>query len=292
VIKIAIIDGNSLHTTAFFSSPAVADDTRPCNAVRGVYRMLAAVLEWDPTHIVCVWDAHDTPKDFCGIEVFSRGRGTRAHRRAVYEYYKDDRSALPDSLLEQIPETMKLFKVMGIKSVYQKDTEGDDIISEITCNAVAADADVVIYTGDKDMFALCQYPKVKVHYIRNHINYDVDSVVDVFRVSAEQIPLFKGLAGDASDNIPGVYGIGKKGAADIINLLGDYEGIIKEANDLTHLLPAKIHERLVSGYDDFVMSYELASFIPVAVPAVDTWLREQVVYSELKECISKYNLDG
>lgn len=296
--KLAIIDSNSLLTTAYYAvAPLHAPDGTPTNGVKGFLNVLGTILADDPTHVVAVFDGRESFDVLnTTIRLPSTDSGTRRLRKDIYPAYKDGRPPMPDDLERQYPIVIELLYRMGIPCVWQHQTEGDDIIAEIAYlanNGYGGNEKmpVTVYTYDKDMLALCVYENVKIHIMKHHIDYDINNVNEVFNVDAEQITLYKALCGDPSDNIPGVYGVGKVAATTILSVCPTYSEIIEESRGSTHRLPDRLHNKLHNSADLFVLSYVLASFFPVSVPPNTSWERGEVDYKKYKGFINKYAIN-
>lgn len=218
---IAVIDGNSLMHRAYHAVPPTmnAPDGTPTNAVFGFLSMLMKFIDdANPDAIVCAFDV-DKPK----------------FRLEVMEQYKAQRPHMDDELRAQFPLMDEILESMNIPVVKVPGWEGDDILGTISARGEALGYQVLLVTGDKDA---CQLASDKTHIVTTKkgisdvVIYDPAGVQEKYGVTPEQIPDYLGLMGDSSDNIPGVPGVGAKGAAKLLQEFGSMEGIYENLDKL------------------------------------------------------------
>ncbi len=209
--ELFLIDGNSLVYRAFFALPETIATSKgfPTNAIFGFASMLVKILtEYGPKPTLVVWDA--------GM----------SGREQVSEDYKAGRRERPDLLSEQWPHMHPLVDAFGYTNVKVQGYEADDVIATLAGRAREKGIEVMVVTGDRDMFQLIE-DGVKVMATSRGITetkiYDEQAVIDRYGIGPELIPDFYGLKGDTSDNIPGVPGIGDKTASDLLQKFGSLE---------------------------------------------------------------------
>ncbi len=241
--KFLVIDGNSLAHRAFHAIPQLStSDGTITNAVYGFTNMLFKVLQkLEPNYAAVAFD-----------------KGKVTFRHASYADYKATRKATPPELRPQFPLLKEVLRHMRICTLELENYEADDIIGTITSVAEAGDIDSVVLTGDRDALQLVS-PRVRVLLTKKGITemeeYDEGRVWDRFGVSPAQIIDIKGLMGDASDNIPGVPGIGEKTALKLIQEHGTLEDVIADIEKL----PPRWRNKLMENKDLALLSKRLAT---------------------------------
>jgi len=255
-----LIDGNSLVYRAFFALPDTIATSKgePTNAIFGFASMLVKILtEYGTQPTLVVWDA--------GM----------SNREEVYESYKEGRRERPDLLAEQWPHLHPLVEAFGYQNVRVEGFEADDVIATVARQAAEQGIEVMVVTGDRDMFQLIE-PGVKVMATSRGITetkiYDREAVIDRYGIPPESIPDFYGLKGDSSDNIPGVPGIGDKTASSLLQAYGDLEGVLSHIEEISG---AKRKENLANHAEDARVSKQLA-----------TAIRDVPLDIDLDECVA------
>ena len=284
--KMIIIDGNSLLFRAFFATfnPNVplmrAKDGTPTNAIFAFSNMLSKIIS-----------------GFKGDEnllvVFDTGKKTFRH--SELDTYKANRKPVNPELIEQMPIARELLKAMGIFTYELEGFEGDDIAGSAAKLAGKNGYDVTIYTSDKDFLQLID-KKIHINMIKRGLSdvklMDEEELYKEYELLPSQIPDFKGLMGDPSDNLKGIPGVGPKTAVKLIKEYGSLENIIENVDKLggkvanaikeneesgrlcKHLamiktdieLPFSLDETLYSGYhvnelSDFCRKYDLKTLL-------------------------------
>lgn len=225
---LVLLDGNALIHRAYHALPPLTDKAgQPVNAVYGFAMTLLAVLEkFHPEYIAASFDLHGP-----------------TFRDELYGDYKATRTKAPDDLYEQIPRVKDVVRAFNIPIYEKEGYEADDCVGTIARQAEAEGVETIIVTGDNDALQLVT-PLTKVFSIRKGIKdlvlYDEAAVKAKYGFGPEGIPEYKGLAGDASDNIPGVKGIGAKTATDLIAAHGTLEGIYGALDALKPAVKAKL----------------------------------------------------
>ncbi|WKA56171.1 DNA polymerase I [Planococcus shixiaomingii] len=241
--KILLLDGNSLAYRAFFALPLLTNESGVhTNAVYGFTMMLQKILEEEqPTHMVVAFDA-----------------GKTTFRHATFKEYKGGRQKTPPELSEQFPYLRKLIEAYQIKSYELPNYEADDIIGTLSLEAEKAGDEVIVISGDKDLTQLAS-PSTTVYITRKGITdiekYTVDHIREKYGLSPEQIIDMKGLMGDASDNIPGVPGVGEKTALKLLAAHGTVEGVYAAIEEQK----GKMKEKLVENEELAYISKKLAT---------------------------------
>jgi DNA polymerase-1 len=259
--ELFLIDGNSLVYRAFFALPETISTSKgfPTNAIFGFASMLVKILtEYGPKPTLVVWDA--------GM----------SGREEEYEEYKAGRRERPDLLSEQWPHILPLVEAFGYTNVRVEGFEADDVIASISRMAREQGVEVMVVTGDRDLFQLIE-DGVKVMATSRGITetkiYDREAVIDRYGIPPELIPDFVGLKGDTSDNIPGVPGIGEKTASQLLKEYGDLETVLGSIDKISG---AKRKENLTNHAEDARVSKKLA-----------TAIREIDVEIDLDDCIAR-----
>src|SRR6185436_14524272 len=182
-------------------------------------------------------------------------------REEVSTEYKAGRRQRPDLLSEQWPHMHPLVEAFGYRNVKVDGYEADDVIATLARQAREKGIDVMVVTGDRDMFQIVG-DGVRVMATSRGITetklYDRQAVIDRYGIPPELIPDFYGLKGDTSDNIPGVPGIGDKTASDLLQRFGDLETVLTSIDDISG---AKRKENLTEHADAARLSKRLATMV-------------------------------
>lgn len=241
--KILLLDGNSLAYRAFFALPLLTNENGiHTNAVYGFTMMLQKIIDEEkPTHMIVAFDA-----------------GKTTFRHEAFSEYKGGRQKTPPELSEQFPYLRKLIDAYGIKRYELDNYEADDIIGTLSLEAEKEGDEVIIISGDKDMTQLVS-PTTTVFITRKGITdiekYTVEHIKEKYGLTPNQIIDMKGLMGDASDNIPGVPGVGEKTALKLLAAHGSVEGVYEAIEQQK----GKMKEKLVANEDLAYISKQLAT---------------------------------
>ncbi len=265
-MKLMILDGNSIVNRAYYGVRMLnAPDGTPTNAVYGFLAILQRLLDANSPDALCV--AFDLPAP------------TFRHRQ--YALYKAQRKPMPDDLAVQMPLLKDVLSAMGIKQLSAEGWEADDVLGTVAklCEADGWDCEIV--TGDRDSFQLIT-EKTDVLHVKTAkgqtetIDYDLKRFNDEYGFAPPLMVDLKALMGDASDNIPGVAGIGEKTALDLIRRFGTIESIYSNLDTLD--IKDSVRKKLSAGEESARMSYELATIsreAPVELrPADAAWNME------------------
>ncbi len=243
--KLILLDGHSLAYRAFFALPdsLQARDGTVTNAVYGFTTMLLRLLEEEAPHAAAV--------------AFDKGEPT--FRLEVFEAYKAQRPGVPDKLRPQFGLIKEVLGALGVAIAEAEGYEADDVLGTLARQAEADGWNVLLVTGDVDALQLVS-DRVRVMITRRGISetvvYDPEAVERDYGVGPHQIPDLKGLMGDASDNIPGVPGVGKKTAADLVRRFGSVESLLEHVDAVPR---PKLREALEEHGDQARLAKRLAT---------------------------------
>ena len=241
----AVIDGNSLMHRAFHAVPPTmnAPDGRPTNAIFGFLNMFLKMIDaFDPDGVVVAFD-----------------KGKPRVRMEMLPQYKAQRPPMDPDLHAQFPMIKELLTALNVPILQSEGWEGDDILGTMARLGEEAGCDMLLVTGDRDMYQLVT-EHVNVVSTRKGLS-DVaimtpESVDDLYHgITPALVPDFYGLKGDTSDNIPGVPGIGPKKASALIAQYGSLDEVIAHADEVK----GKMGENLRAHIDDALLSRKVAT---------------------------------
>lgn len=264
--RVILVDGNNLMFRSYYATAYTGNVMRnskgfPTNALYGFVSMINKIVnEENPVYIAV---AFDIGKNF---------------RKQKYEFYKEGRNATPDDLIKQMPIARQILDAMGIKYLELEPYEADDIIGTLAKWAdLNPEYDATIISSDRDLLQLIS-PVVDVKLLKQsgYIKYNPDTFKSEWGIEPIKIIDLKSLAGDASDNIPGVKGIGDKTALKLLQEYGSLEGIYENID----LIKGKTKEKLELDKDNAFMSKEIATIFR-DVPLDITF--EDILYTGVKE---------
>ena len=257
-MKLMLLDGNSIVNRAFYG---VHDLTNSAglhtNGIFGFMNILKKLLDDEGPDHVCV--------------AFDLAAPTFRHKR--WDGYKATRKGMPDELAEQMAPLKEALDAMGIKRAELKGYEADDIIGTLSARCEASGGDCVIVTGDRDSFQLISERTTVLHVKTRmgqteSVRYDPALFREEYGFEPPRMVDLKALMGDASDNIPGVRGVGEKTALDLIRRYGTLDGVYAAESEQKPALEAKLEAGRESAY----LSYELATIdrdVPLEVSPAD-----------------------
>ncbi len=249
-MKIILLDGNSFCYRAFYAIRELRNSKgEPTNAVYGFITMLDKIVkDVNPEGVVMTFDMKGP---------------TFRHKR--YENYKIQRQPMPEDLVCQMPIIKEVVRAMNIPIYEMEGYEADDVIATLAKKAEKEGHEVFIVTGDKDALQLVN-KKIKVlNPQKDNQIYDEDAVKLRFGVEPGRVVEIMALMGDASDNIPGVPGVGEKTAMKLIAEFGSLEGVLKNVKKVKG---EKLQENLETYKDQARLSHELATIdmnVPIKV---------------------------
>ncbi|WPX07589.1 DNA polymerase I [Anaerocellum danielii] len=262
-MKLVIFDGNSILYRAFFALPELTTSNNiPTNAIYGFINVILKYLEQEkPDYVTVAFD--------------KRGREAR---KSEYQQYKANRKPMPDNLQVQIPYVREILYALNISIVEFEGYEADDVIGSLVNQFKNSDLDIVIITGDRDTLQLLD-KNVVVKIVSTKFDrtfedlYTIENIKEKYGVWANQVPDYKALVGDQSDNIPGVKGIGEKSAQKLLEEYSSLEEIYQNLDKIK----GSIREKLEAGKDIAFLSKRLATIVcdlPLNVKLEDLRIRE------------------
>jgi DNA polymerase-1 len=240
-----LVDGHSQAYRAFFGvkTPLSTRDGEPTTAVYGFVRKFLSILrEYKPDYAVVAFDAGDT------------------WRHSEFPSYKATRDSMPSEMRTQMERIVEFLNTFGVPVVTYENFEADDIIGTMAHKAAEQDVDVLILTGDRDMFQLIS-DRVRVLYTKGGpspetVIYGLPELRERYSLSPEQFVDLKALIGDTSDNIPGVTGVGEKTA---IKFLNDFGTVDKLYESLDQISGPKTRQNLEDARADVERNRRLMS---------------------------------
>ncbi len=248
-MKLMLLDGNSLVNRAFYGIRMLnAPDGTPTNAVFGFLSILQRLLEEESPDALCVaFDVHAP---------------TFRHRE--YAEYKAGRRPMPEELRVQIPLLKEVLDALAIPRRELAGWEADDLLGTISARCAADGDECVIVTGDKDALQLIgEHVRVLNVKTRQGQTETIDYTPERFREEYGLDPIrmidLKALMGDQSDNIPGVRGVGEKGALELLHRFGSLEGVYENLRDES--IRPKLREKLEAGRESAEASFRLATIV-------------------------------
>lgn len=268
-----LLDSNSLLNRAFYAMKDLTDRKgRPTGAIHGYFSMLAKLFgQFKPDKVVAAFDLK-----------------APTFRKEIYEGYKATRKPMPEDLAAQLQPTKDILGLLGIPVCELEGYEADDVIGTL---ARRFDGDVLIVTGDRDSWQLID-DRTKVVFTIKGITeialMDVKKLKEDYGLTPSQVIDLKSLMGDASDNIPGVPGVGEKTAKGLLDSYGTLDGVYAHLDEIK----GKLREKLADNKDLAYLSYRLATIdtdSPVDASVLDK--NFGTVYPvALKKTLLDYNL--
>ncbi|MBU1487187.1 DNA polymerase I [bacterium] len=259
--RLFLVDGHNWAYRAFFATPYLSTSKgEPTNCVLSFTNMLLKLLQEEkPTHLAVVLDS-----------------STPTFRHQTYPKYKETRAKMPPEMRHQIPLIKEVVGGFDIACLAMDGYEADDLMATIVKKYEDEVDEIMIITSDKDIFQLVD-AKVKVASsvkgVAERVIYDEQKVVEKFGLPPERIRDFLALAGDSSDNIPGVRGIGEKKAKKLLAEFGSFEEIFNNVEKVQ----GKDREKLLAGKEDACLSWQLVALksdVPLGVELADLKVRE------------------
>ena len=265
--RFIIIDGNAIIHRAYHALPPMT--TKECNMVNAVYgftsMLLKVINDLKPTHLAVSFDLAE-----------------KTFRDKIYAEYKATRVKADQELYDQIPLVYKVVEAFDIPIYVKAGFEADDVIGSVAAKIQnpkskiqSESIETIIVTGDKDLLQLVN-ENVKVYLLRKGLSqiemFGIDEVKKLFGFGPEHVVDYKALRGDASDNIPGVKGIGEKTATELIIKIGGvdtiYEKIKDQRSKINELFSKGVIKKLEEDEKGARMSRELAT-IKIDVPELE-----------------------
>lgn len=272
--KVVLVDGNNLmfrsyYATLYSGSSMTNREGFPTNALYGFVNMMHKIInEEQPVYIAVAFDIGKT------------------FRHEKYDYYKGKRDETPDDLKRQFPIAKKILSAMGIKYFEKEGYEADDIIGTLSKKITESVGFTgLIVSSDKDLLQLITDDvEVKLLKPKDYIRMDKETFFNTYGLDPIKMIDLKSLMGDASDNIPGVKGIGEKTALKLLQEYGSLDGVYENIDNIK----GATQKKLLDDKENAYMSYDVAT-IYKEVP-IDTDL-EKLTYckEDTDELINIYN---
>ncbi len=283
-----VVDGNSILNRAFYGIRTLTNSAGlPTNAVYGMITMLSRQIEkYNPDYMAIAFDVH-----------------APTFRHKMYDGYKATRKGMPEELALQMPYAKRAAEAMGFTIIEKPGYEADDILGTLAVKACNCENEILtlLMTGDKDSLQLISDSTVVLLATNSdYIYFDRTAFVEKYGVQPEQFVDVKAIMGDSSDNIPGISGIGEKGALALISEFGTLEKVY-ESYISADLKPSVI-KKLEAGKDSAFLSKTLATIncdvpdVPAITEIENRGLDRSAafeLFSELEftALIKKYELD-
>lgn len=244
--KILLIDGHSILNRAYYGLPELTNaEGLHTNAIYGFLNILFKTIEEEkPDYLTVAFDLH-----------------APTFRHEMYDAYKGTRKPMPQELREQVPVMKDVLAAMGVCMISMEGYEADDLLGTLAKKSEAKGMEVTVLSGDRDLLQLAsshiciRIPKTRFGKTTVE-DYFADDVKEKYQLSPEQIIELKALMGDASDNIPGLPGVGEKTATKILLEYGSVENAHAHAEDIK---PNKAKNAFLEHYDLAVLSKKLAA---------------------------------
>jgi len=216
--RLLLLDGHSLAYRAFYALPVENFSTtsgQPTNAVYGFTSMLInALRDEKPTHVAVAFDV-----------------SRQTFRTEQFAEYKANRASTPEEFLGQVDLIRDVLSALGIRWLEQEGYEADDIIATLATTAESHAMDVVIISSDKDLMQLVD-DRVRLYDPMNERFLGREAVIEKFGVPPEKVVDVQALAGDSTDGVPGVPGVGIKTAAELVNTYGSLDEVLARAGEV------------------------------------------------------------
>ncbi|MGE0222700.1 MAG: DNA polymerase I [Acetobacteraceae bacterium] len=283
-LHLVLVDGSGFIFRAFHALPPMTrPDGTPVNAVFGFTNMLAKLLkEHVGTHLAVIFDA-----------------GRLTFRNRIYDAYKAHRPPPPEELIPQFALVREATQAFGVPAIELEDWEADDLIAAYACRAAEDGGQVTIVSSDKDLMQLIR-PGVEMLDPIKQKPIGPQEVMEKFGVTPDKMIEVQALIGDTTDNVPGVPGIGPKGAAQLVNEYGTLEAVLAAAQSMK---ASKRRDMLIEHAERARISRELVLLrtdtpLPSPIPdlavrqpdaqALTAWLTKQ----GFRSVIARLGLDG
>ena len=288
-MTLMLLDSGSLWYRAYYGMPdtLTADDGTPVNAIRGFLDMSARLIStYNPDRMVVCLDGDWRPS--WRVELFPAYKANRL------EDEESDEEAEPDTLTPQIPILLDLLDEFGIPMVGVDDYEADDVMATY---AHTHRGPTRIVTGDRDLFQLVDDKRdIKVAYLAKgmsaHDLVDLNFISQKYSIPGDRYAMFATFRGDASDGLPGVKGIGEKGAALISTHFESIADAIVAAQNGDERLPAALARKIVAGMDYLAIAPTVVNCArDVPLPEIELGMpKAPADFSKIYQIKEKYSL--
>lgn len=250
--KLVLIDGNSIINRAFYgimsSKTLMTKDGVYTNGIYGFLAIYFKILE-------------DINPEYVSI-AFDLAAPTKRHE--LYKQYKGTRKPMPDELAAQLPILKEILRAMNINIIEKEGYEADDILGTLAKFGKKHKLDVTILTGDRDSFQLIE-DGIQVRILRTKMgktdsqDYTVEKIKEEYGITPKKLIEVKGLMGDASDNIPGVPGVGEKTALELIKKYLSIDELYKKIENNKDNIKGKLREKLIENKELAYLSKTLGT---------------------------------
>ena len=286
-MSLMLIDSASLWYRAYFGMPdtLLSPKGEPINAIRGFLDMSARLINiYKPNRLVACLEGDWRPS--WRVELFPGYKANRVD--------EDGEEEEPDTLAPQIPVLLDLLEAFGIATFGVDDYEADDVIATLSKKEVGP---IRIVTGDRDLFQLVDDKKdVKVVYLAkgltNHDLVDLTWITNKYEIPGDRYALFAMIRGDASDGLPGLKGIGEKGAALLANTYPDLDSVLSAARKADDQLKPALIKRILESQDYAGIAPTLVNCaLDVPVPEINHDLKyEKIDLNLVKKMQEEFGL--
>lgn len=273
--NIVVVDGYGFLFRAFFSLQDLT--TKSGTPIGAVYGFINMILKLKSTLTI----------DYL-IMTFDSGK--KSFRNEIYTEYKSNRAEAPEALKPQFAIIREAMNAMSIKYIEKEGYEADDVIASIVKKYKSQENHITIVTSDKDLMQLVEddivtiFDPIKLKFINEA------EVVKKFNVKPKQVIDFLSIVGDASDNIPGVFGIGEKGAGELLSTFSNLEEIYENIESITK---TKIKNALIQHKEDAFVSKKLVSLnFDIEIPEIENFKPEDFKKDELFLFLKKHDLNS
>ena len=228
-------------------------------------------------------------RDFpCDYAIFAFEGGGATFRHEIYPAYKATRKEAPAELKEQIPVCKEMIERMGFASFAKAGYEADDVIASLV-KKYSGEYEIDILSGDKDLFALIS-DSVKIVDSKNKIWYDKEGCFQKYGVYPHQIRDYLAILGDTSDNVPGIKGLGERGARAILEQFGSLENAIANAEQIAN---TRAKNQLIAGAKDSELSKKLITLYAdiEGLPEIENCLLPKEPFIKVRDILKEYSLN-
>jgi DNA polymerase-1 len=266
--KLYLIDGSSFLYRFFYAIKNLSNNGYPTSVIFGFSRLLLSLK--DASYILICFDSKE-----------------KTFRKESFADYKKQRPPMPDDLSIQIEPTKEIIKAFGVNYLEIAGFEADDIIATLATK-FKNDFDIVIITQDKDLFQLVDDNTFIYDPVKN-ITYDYKKTIEKFDIEPSQISDFLALAGDSSDGIPGISGIGTKTAVKLLQTYKSIEGILQNKDKLPQKIKDNIDEKKLELYKSLTT---LDKNIHIDNITISYFKKNSPDIKKLKNLFEKYNFQS
>jgi DNA polymerase-1 len=276
--KALVIDANALIHRAWHALPPMtAPDGKVVNAVYGFTSILIKILGQERPDVLAVcWDTK-----------------APTFRHEALESYKAQRVKQPDAFYDQFDDVKEVVEVLGGTNMELDGYEADDLLGTLAVDLEKDDYTVLLLTGDKDAWQLISKNVSVVAFkkgVSETVVYTPESLVEITGLRPDQVVDFKAVRGDASDNIPGIKGIGEKTMTELLQKYDDLKGVFKAAKDESSDIKPGVRQKLVEGESvamETLPIVRIVTDVPVKYEVKDL-VRRKVDQDEVVEILSRF----